>query len=116
MSGSETHGRLVRPYAITGGRSGGQEDDVALEAQIEITAEGRAAAGKYRWEAAGVIELCSSPMAVVEIAAHLQIPLGVARVIVGDLVRDGAARVAEDENSYAYTDLLQRVLDGIRSL
>jgi len=54
---------------------------------------------------------------VAEISAHLQVPLGVARVIVGDMADEGLVRVhqprAEGRPDVA---LLERVLNGIRAL
>ena len=78
-------GRLIRPYAMTGGRTLA-ESEISLEAQIQATARASQHLGAYRWEAAKVVELVQSPMALIEIAARLQIPIGVARVLVADLV------------------------------
>lgn len=112
-------GRFVRPYAITGGRTD-VELDLDLETQIEATAKGIAGQSRYRWEASRVIEACRRPMALVEIAATLELPIGVVRVVVGDLEKDGAVGVhrpaAEDLDSASYAELLERVLEGIRSL
>ncbi len=112
--GDET-GRLIRPYAITGGRTGA-ETDIGLEAQIQASSRGSQHLGAYRWEAAKVVELVQSPMALIEIAARLEIPIGVARVLVADLVDDGAVMLHVPEKIQNYTSLLERVLDGVRNL
>lgn len=115
----ESGGRFVRPYAITGGRTD-VDLDIDFEAQIESTAKGIASQSRYRWEAARVIDACRRPLALVEIAAVLELPVGVVRVVVADLEQDGAIGVhrptAENLDSASYTDLLERVLEGIRSL
>ena len=108
-------GRLIRPYAITGGRTGA-ESDIGLETQIQASSRGSQHLGAYRWEAAKVVELVQAPMALIEIAARLEIPIGVARVLVADLVEDGAVVLHVPEKTQNYTSLLERVLDGVRNL
>jgi hypothetical protein len=113
--GDET-GRLIRPYAITGGRTGG-EVDIKLEAQIQASTRAGELVDAYRWEAARLIELVSDgPMALVEIAARVEIPIGVARVLVADLVDDGAVVIHVPQTTQSFTSLLERVLDGVRNL
>jgi hypothetical protein len=113
---SDETGRLVRPYAITGGRTGSDGDSIGLEAQIQANTRASSHVGAYRWEAARLIELVQVPTALVEVAARLEIPIGVARVLVADLVRDGAVVVHVPQRSQSFTSLLEKVLDGVRSL
>lgn len=109
-------GRLIRPYAITGGRTGSDDAVIGLEAQIQANTRASSNVGAYRWEAAKLIELVQAPTALVEVAARLEIPIGVARVLVADLVRDGAVVVHVPQRSQSFTSLLEEVLDGVRSL
>ena len=55
-----------------------------------------------------------------EIAARMQLPLGVARVIIADMAADGMVAVYEptsfDANDAVGTELLERVLSGLRRL
>ena len=113
-AGSES-GRLIRPYAMIGGRTA-SETEISLEAQIQATTRASQHLGAYRWEAAKVVELVQSPMALIEIAARLQIPIGVARVLVADLVSDGAVMLHIPEKQQSFASLLERVLDGVRNL
>ena len=113
-AGSAT-GRLIRPYAMTGGRTLA-ETEISLEAQIQATTRASQHLGAYRWEAAKVVELVQSPMALIEIAARLQIPIGVARVLVADLVNDGAVMLHIPVKQQSFASLLERVLDGVRNL
>jgi hypothetical protein len=113
-AGSKT-GRLIRPYAMTGGRTLA-DSEITLEAQIQATARASQHLGAYRWEAAKVVDLVQSPMALIEIAARLQIPIGVARVLVADLVSDGAVMLHTPEKTQSFASLLERVLDGVRNL
>ena len=111
---------LVRPYARTGGRTKpGRELD--LEALVLPTANGREA-----WESPllspehnTVIEICQRSVSVAEIAAQLRVPLGVARVIIADMVDLGLVEVLKtaasdgDERDPAF---LRRVLSGLQRL
>jgi hypothetical protein len=119
MTDHPQEGRFVRPYAITGGRTD-VDLQIDLETQIEATPSGLASRSRYRWEAAQLIEVCRRPTALVEIAATLSLPIGVVRVVVADLEKDGAVGVhrptVEDLEGASYTELLERVLEGIRSL
>jgi Protein of unknown function (DUF742) len=108
-------GRLIRPYAMTGGRTTA-EQDISLEAQIQASTRASHHLGAYRWEAAKVVDLVQSPMALIEIAARLQIPIGVARVLVADLLSDGAVVLHVPQKTQSFASLLERVLDGVRNL
>ena len=108
-------GRLIRPYAMTGGRTTA-ETQISLEAQVQASTRASHHLGAYRWEAAKVVELVQSPMALIEIAARLQIPIGVARVLVADLVSDGAVVLHTPVKTQSFASLLERVLDGVRNL
>jgi hypothetical protein len=115
LDADDASGRLIRPYAITGGRTGA-ETDISLETQIQASTRGSHHLGSYRWEAAKVVELVQQPMALIEVAARVEIPIGVARVIVADLVDDGAVVVHVPQKTQSFTSLLERVLDGVRNL
>ena len=113
---------MVRPYTITGGRTGGEGDLIALEALVSATLEGLRLRWRFRWESAKIIELSRNETAVIELAALLEVPIGVVRVLVADLREKGAVNITEppsegmqgDRSEYA--ELLSKVLDGIKSL
>ena len=111
----EESGRLIRPYAITGGRTG-TENGISLEAQVQASTRAAELVGTYRWEAARLISMVEAPMALVEISARLDVPVGVARVLVADLVEDGALVVHVPQTTQSFSSLLERVLDGVRNL
>jgi hypothetical protein len=115
--------RLVRPYAITGGRSGTDLPLIELEALVCSTPQGQQMRSELRWEDARIVDMATAPLAVIELSAKLDLAVGVVRVLLSDLSDKGAIEIttpltAEDQDmdSAAYTDLLNRVLDGIRSL
>ena len=90
--------------------------DIDLESQVVATERGRTNHPRYRWEAASIIEVCDAPVALIEIAAKLELAIGVTRVVVADLVREGAVEVIQHAPQESYSELLEKVLDGIRSL
>lgn len=122
-NGGRSEGRLIRPYTMTGGRTGADQPFIALEALVSATPAGLRNKHQFRWEAARVIDLSTRETAIVEIAARLDVPIGVVRVVVADLAHRGAVQISEPPSEvpaslegYTYTTLLQKVLDGIKSL
>jgi hypothetical protein len=108
----------VRPYALTGGRTRGTKQ-LALETLVRTTPEGRAALPRLQMEPRRVLELCADLQSIAEVSAHLSVPLGVARVIVGDLTGDGLLAASDDPNPNSDRPdikLLERVLDGLQAL
>jgi Protein of unknown function (DUF742) len=120
----EPTGALVRPYAVTRGRTR-PKLEIALEALVETTVRGRSA-GNGRGggsEHQYIAAMCDGGrvQSLAEIAARMQLPLGVARVIVADMASDGLVAVyeptsLEDETDAVGTELLERVLSGLRRL
>jgi hypothetical protein len=120
----EPTGALVRPYAVTGGRTRPRLD-IALEALVETTVRGRSAGnatGGQGREHQYIAALCDGRLqSLAEIAARMQLPLGVARVLIADMAADGLVAVyeptsLEDTNDAVGTELLERVLSGLRRL
>jgi Protein of unknown function (DUF742) len=118
--GQDVMASLVRPYARTGGRTKpGRDFD--LEALVRTTVNGREAWSSplLTPEHSSVIEMCTGTVSVAEIAARLSVPLGVARVIIADMVELGLVEVmrtsaaAGDERDPAF---LRRVLSGLQRL
>ena len=107
--------RLIRPYAMTGGRTTASAD-ISLETQIQTSTRLNGDASSYRWEAAKILRLAERPMALVELAARAEIPIGVARVVISDLLEEGVVNVQRNVTVTSYTSLLEKVLDGIRDL
>ena len=60
----------------------------------------------------------SGSMSVAEISAYLSVPLGVARVLVGDMTEEGYVDFNRGRPSGDRPDLklLERVLDGLQAL
>ena len=82
-------GRVVPVYALTGGRTrSGAGRDMPVETLVTATsAAGRA--NDLQLEYQTTVELAARPISIVEIGAALGVPVGVARVLVSDLVDAG---------------------------
>ncbi|BBX65503.1 hypothetical protein MSAS_46770 [Mycobacterium saskatchewanense] len=110
---------LVRPYTLTAGRTD-TDVDLPLEAPIQTLQAGLA----HRWppdDARGkIIHLCVDSPSVAEISARLDLPVGVARVLVGDLVLSGYLRVHRTLTERSTRDeryeLIGRTLRGLKAL
>ena len=119
----EPTGALVRPYAVTRGRTR-PKLEIAIEALVETTVRGRTAGnrpGGHGQEQQYIATLCDGRLqSLAEIAARMQLPLGVARVIIADMAADGLVAVYEptsfEDNDAVGTELLERVLSGLRRL
>lgn len=109
--------RVVRPYVLTQGRTRAPQATFELEAQVCAQVPPSKLNRVAAPEARRIVELCQTSTSVAEIAAGLTLPLGVTRVLVGDLVAIGALKV-ETGAPEVSTDvaLLERLLDGIRAL
>lgn len=108
-------GLRVRPYAITGGRTRSRAE-VEIESIVYRTPKGEAAES-LPLERGQIVALLTSPQSTAEISARLHLPLGVARVVIGDLIEEGYVAI----NSRSATGrpdlrLLERVLDGLQAL
>ena len=107
---------LVRPYFWTGGRTTSR---VTLAIETLVSATGRPVGPAAPMEHRTVLELCATPHSVAELAALLKVPLGVARVVLGDLAAAGNVAVHRTVGSAdAASDvaLMQRVLAGLQRL
>ena len=115
----DPRGNLVRPYAVTRGRTEPIRD-IPIEAVLVVSAaavqEARFAGhDKYR-----IAVLCEpKAQSLAELAALTRLPLGVTRVLVADMVADGLLTLHSAAPRTGFTerlDLLGRVLSGLRKL
>jgi Protein of unknown function (DUF742) len=114
-------GPLVRPYAVTGGRTEpadgekldlisvivGAGDDPGDGDRIGLSPEHRR-----------ILSLCREPATVADIASDTALPLGVVRVLLADLIVAGRAHVMPQRppTEQPSADLLREVLQGLRAL
>ncbi|WP_298797665.1 DUF742 domain-containing protein [Pseudonocardia sp. 73-21] len=103
---------FVRPYVLTSGRTR-STFDLAIEALVSVVP----AALGARTPHPDIVELCREPRSVAEIAALRGVPLGVARVLLGDLAALGAVVVHRTVDAGGPDlALMERVLSGLRRL
>jgi hypothetical protein len=115
----EAEANLVRPYTLTAGRT---HTDVSLP--LEAPVQTLRPAQPNQWPASDprgrIVELCQAGPSVAEISARLDLPVGVARVLVGDLVTSGYLRVRRTLSEASTRDerreLIGRTLRGLRAL
>ena len=110
---------LVRPYTLTAGRTD-TDVDLPLEAPIQTLQAGLAHQWPPEDPKGKIIQLCVSSPSVAEIAARVDLPVGVARVLVGDLVLSGYLQVHRTLTERSTRDerheLIGRTLRGLRAL
>ena len=111
-------GRVVPVYAITGGRTRSGGRALPLESLVTV-ADGVGSRGHLQAEHRAILDLAVRPVSLVEIGARLQVPLGVARVLVTDLADTGYLVVhALPPNSAEggpTAEVLTRLLEGLRA-
>ena len=108
---------LVRPYAVTGGRT---------KPRYQLQIEAMVAASHYEArdlsalspECQAILGFCRDWRSVAEISAVLRMPLGVARVLIADMAVEGLVRIHQLDHASGRPDLnlLERVLSGLRKL
>jgi hypothetical protein len=109
---------FVRPYAWTRGRTR-PAYDLAVETLLSTTTRGRDPQQVTQYEHRMIADLCSEPKSVAEVGALLSLPLGVARVLLGDMAAHGSIVVHETASSTGDAPdmaLMERVLSGLRRL
>ncbi|MET8579379.1 DUF742 domain-containing protein [Streptomyces collinus] len=130
VRGGDRKPARVRPYSLTGGRTrfghvllvetfvGATAALEAAEERKELTNDPHSS--RVMPEMRAIVELCRRMRTVAEIAALLQMPLGVVRVLVSDLADQGKIRVYGTGTGHGTGRpdrvLLERVLSGLRRL
>lgn len=124
----DSHSYPVRPYAMVGGRTKAvSAKDLPVEALVEglVAPDVRITPERRR-----ILELTATQyLSIMEISAHLKVPVGVVRILVSDLVDAKKVRVhgltpsmstpgtsTPQDQSAATLSILESVLNGISSL
>lgn len=115
-------GPLVRPYAVTGGRTrpghGGPRFDLIALVSLDPGAPG-ADDSLLGPEHHALLELCrTETQSVAELAAGADLPVGVVRVLLGDLVDASRVTVSRPVPPARLPDerILREVIEGLRAL
>lgn len=112
----------VRPYTITQGRTASARPDLSLitvVAALEPPAERFPARGlepEHRF----ILDRCRVPTAIAELAAQLDLPVAVTKILICDLIALGAVTTRHPRAVAAGAQpdprLLEAVRDGLRRL
>jgi hypothetical protein len=114
----EAGSSAVRPYAWTRGRTkSGYE--LQIETLVSTSPRGHDQLGVLQFEHRAAAELCEQTRSVAEVAALLSVPLGVAKVLLGDMAGLGLVVVHQTTSGNGDVPdlaLMERVLSGLRRL
>ena len=116
--GPEDFRFVVRPYTWTRGRTRPVQD-LAVETLVFTSDEGRDVTAICSAEHAAIAELCAEVRSVAEVAALLGLPLGVARVLLADMIDTGLVHVHRNTlglDNAPDVSLMERVLAGLYRL
>ncbi|MFB6817729.1 DUF742 domain-containing protein [Streptomyces sp. NPDC056347] len=115
-------GPVVRPYAMTRGRTSTPTRhrlDLIAVVVPEPEADDPGRDQTLSPEHVEIVELCSGmPQSIAELAAGLDLPVGVVRVLVADLVEDALVHVTRPVPPAELPDvsILREVINGLRAL
>ena len=107
-------GPVVRPYAVTSGRSKGTPIDlVAFVQAVADTSTGMFLLPEH----VAILERAKTPVTVAELSGHLDLALGVVRVLLDDLLQQRLITIKEPDGAGRPDDrVLKAVINGLRSL
>lgn len=110
-------GPVVRPYALTGGRTEPQGEQIDLVAQVTATRGIQADQFDLGPEHLHLLDLCRGPVSVAEMATELDLPLGVIRVFLSDLRKLGLVMIHPPTSAgFSNVRILKEVADALRRL
>jgi hypothetical protein len=105
---------VVRPFIMTRGRTKAARVDLRFETLVQRREV--AVPGTVPSEQRALLALCTSPMSVAELAAALDLVVGVACVLLNDLNDAGLVEIFDSDPDFIELDMLNAMVDKIRSL
>ncbi|MBW8793850.1 MAG: DUF742 domain-containing protein [Streptomyces sp.] len=102
---------FVRPFIITGGRAEPLQTDLRLETLVMAVG---APDESLTFERRHIVAVCAQPTTVAEVAHRVGVPLGVAKVLISDLVVAG--QLACRQPAELPLQMLERIRDHVRAL
>ncbi|MEU1239657.1 DUF742 domain-containing protein [Micromonospora parva] len=111
-------GPVMRPYTLTRGRVRSAVDNFNLVAFVVAADVDPAGQAHLLPEHRRLVALASRPVSVAELAAELDLAVGVIRVLLGDLLAEGLVAVHEPPKAGILPDddILKAVVSGLRAL
>lgn len=114
----EEAGPVVRPFALIRGRTRSSGDNFDLIAVVVPTGADAPPEAIIGPEQHRILELAEEGVTVAEVAAELDLPLGVVRVLLGDLKDHGLINVRPPAQVAPLPSerILKEVIHGLRAL
>jgi hypothetical protein len=111
-------GPLVRSFALTGGRARSGDTAFDLVAYVVATDSAISAARHMQPEHRAIVAHAATPVSVAVLASQVDLPLGVVRVLLGDLVQLDAIAIHEPDVVGTQPDdhVLEAVIHALRTL
>jgi hypothetical protein len=106
-------GRLVRPYTVSNGRT---KPSFHLDMLSVVATTGQMRHDDLGFDHAQVLDLCYEPISVVEVSAHMRLPVSITKVLLADLVECRAltAHHSGPPTPSNHRSLLKELLDGLQ--
>ena len=111
----EQNESLVRAFTLTGGRTQNKEVAVPIQSVVCQSQASLAAPPTLAPVESEIWRVAGDRLSSAEISYRLELPLGVVRVLVGDLVTAGLVTVGKT-TATGNAQLVRRLIDGVRSL
>jgi len=114
----EDAGPVVRPYTMTGGRARPITGGLTLLTYVEALYAPEADLIHLQPEHRTILAITRKALSVAEIAARLDLAVGVVRVLIGDLLQASLVSTFDSDSTVNPPDenILQAVIDGLRAL
>jgi len=111
-------GPVVRPFALTGGRTRPDTSDFDLMTLVVQSPEPLYGSLLLGPEHEAILDLCRTPVSVAEIASSLDLAIGVVRVLLGDLLTEGriSVRTQAPLAQFPPSRIIKEVIDGLQAL
>jgi hypothetical protein len=108
---------VVRPYALVRGRTRPSGEDLDVIAMVRARSVGQLNPADLEPEHLTLLARCQQPMSPADLSAALDLPLGVIRILVGDLRERGLVVIDQPRpERVRNVRLLREVADGLRRL
>jgi hypothetical protein len=114
MSGGPSGHDFVRPFIMTGGRTRSKNTNLRFETLVQRT--GTEMPGTVPMEQRAMLARSENAISVAELASELDLVVGVACVLLNDLIDGGLIEVFESDPDTIDLDMLTAMVDKIRSL
>ncbi|MFC4459936.1 DUF742 domain-containing protein [Pseudonocardia nematodicida] len=113
---SRSRSRRIRPYTLTGGRTQAKHE-LLVEALVSVPRYDPGLSATLMPESRELYESARARVSIAELSVAVAAPLGVIRVLLSDLVAQGAVYVHPTAHTYHHDrEMLGRILDGLERL